>query len=204
MEGIGSLTRSADERRFNVAASRARDQMFLFHSVTVNDLSESDLRRKLLEFFENPKPQKIAGIDQTAEELERRAAQGNRGVIDPPDPFDSWFEVDVALELVRKGYNVQPQVAFAGRSIDLVIEGGQARLAVECDGDTWHGPDQYDKDMERQRQLERCGWEFFRVRESAFYANREVALEKLWPMLEERGIFPTATADRQRAELGRE
>lgn len=184
---IGPLTRSTDERRFNVAASRARDQMILFHSVTVNDLSESDLRRKLLDFFENTKPQKIAGIDR--EELERRAVQDNRAVIKPPDPFDSWFEVDVALEIARKGYIVQPQVAFAGRWIDLVIEGGQARLAVECDGDTWHGSDQYEKDMERQRQLERCGWEFFRVRESAFYANKEVALEKLWPMLEERGIF---------------
>lgn len=30
---IGSLTKSTDERRFNVAASRARDQMLLFHSV---------------------------------------------------------------------------------------------------------------------------------------------------------------------------
>ena len=141
-ERIGPLASPADERRFNVAASRARDQMFLFHSVTVNDLSTSDLRQELLKFFENTKPQKIAGIDR--EELERRAAQDNRKVINPPDPFDSWFEIDVTLEFLRKGYNVQPQVEFAGRRIDLVIEGGQARLAVECDGDTWHGPDQYE------------------------------------------------------------
>ena len=33
-ERIGALTTSADERRFNVAASRAKDQMYLFHSVT--------------------------------------------------------------------------------------------------------------------------------------------------------------------------
>src|SRR5262249_2782998 len=36
---LGTLTRMADERRFNVAASRARDQMWLFHTVTLNDLS---------------------------------------------------------------------------------------------------------------------------------------------------------------------
>ena len=191
-ERIGPLTSSADERRFNVAASRARDQMFLFHSVTVNDLSASDLRRRLLEFFKNTKPQEIAGMDR--EELERRAAQDNRKVIKPLDPFDSWFEVDVALELARRGYRIQPQVEFAGRWIDLVIEGGQARLAVECDGDQWHGLDHYEKDMDRQRQLERCGWEFFRVRESAFYANREFALAKLWSMLEERGIFPSSAS----------
>ena len=197
-ERIGPLTSSADERRFNVAASRARDQMFLFHSVTVNDLSASDLRRRLLEFFKNTKPQEIAGMDR--EELERRAAQDNRKVIKPLDPFDSWFEVDVALELARRGYRIQPQVEFAGRWIDLVIEGGQARLAVECDGDQWHGLDHYEKDMERQRQLERCGWEFFRVRESTFYANRAFALAKLWPMLEEREIFPASASGGGKAE----
>ena len=56
--------------------------------------------------------------------------------------------------------------------------------------------------MERQRQLERCDWEFFRVRGSAFYANKDAALEKLWPALEEREIFPGSTTDRQEAELG--
>lgn len=50
---------------------------------------------------------------------------------------------------------------FAGKRIDLVIEGNQAQLAVECDGDFWHGPEQDEKDSERQRMLERCGWQFF-------------------------------------------
>ena len=35
-------------------------------------------------------------------------------------------------------------------------------------------------------QLERCGWEFFRVRESAFYSNKARALQALWRTLEER------------------
>jgi very-short-patch-repair endonuclease len=118
----------------------------------------------LLEFFENTKSQEIAGIER--EELERRAAYDNRAIIKPPTPFDSWFEVDVALELVRKAFNVCSQYEVAGKRIDLVVEGGQARLAVECDGDAWHGVDHYESDMQRQRQLERCGWEFFRVRAS--------------------------------------
>lgn len=186
-ERIGALTKTPDERRFNVAASRARDQMILFHSLTCNDLSTSCLRRRLLEFFENTEPRKIAGLAQ--DELERRAAQDNRRLVNPPPPFESWFEVDVALELLRKGFTVLAQYEFAGKRIDLVVEGGQARLAVECDGDQWHGADRYEADMQRQRQLERCGWEFFRVREAAFYANKESALSGLWGVLEERGIF---------------
>jgi len=187
-ERIGSFTKSADERRFNVAASRAQDQMFLFHSVRNEDLSSACLRKRLLEFFENRKPQQIPGIDQ--EELARRASRDNRSVIRPPTPFESWFEVDVALELLKEGYWVFPQYEISGKRIDLVVEGGQARLAVECDGDKWHGLDRYEADMYRQRQLERCGWEFFRVRESAFYADKELALQGLWRVLEERGIYP--------------
>lgn len=187
-ERIGPLTKAADERRFNVAASRARDMMILFHSVTCDDLSTSCLRRHLLDFFENTKPQQVAGIER--DELERRASQDNRRVVNPPAPFESWFEVDVALELLRHDFTVLAQHEIAGKRIDLVVEGGQARLAVECDGDNWHGADRYEADMQRQRQLERCGWEFFRVRESAFYTDKIAALKQLWFMLEERGIFP--------------
>lgn len=197
-ERIGPLTKVSDERRFNVAASRARDQMILFHSVTCDDLSASCLRRKLLGFFESTKPQQIAGIDR--DELERRAAQDNRHIVNSPEPFESWFEVDVALELLRKGFSVLAQHEVVGRRIDLVVEGGQARLAVECDGDHWHGADRYEADMQRQRQLERCGWEFFRVREAAFYSNKDDALSELWQALEERDIFPIS----QRLDLAPE
>ncbi|MHB0857615.1 MAG: AAA domain-containing protein [Anaerolineae bacterium] len=187
-EQIGPLTRSADERRFNVATSRARDQMFLFHSVSYSDLSERCLRRRLLQFFENTSPPKIA--DTNVDELERRAAQDNRSIVRQPLPFDSWFEVDVALELRRRGFRVIPQYPVAEYRIDLVVEGSQTRLAIECDGDAWHGADRYEADMQRQRRLERCGWMFFRVRESAFYSNRDDVLQDLWRVLEERGILP--------------
>jgi very-short-patch-repair endonuclease len=196
-ERIGPLVKAADERRFNVAASRAQDMMILFHSVNCDDLSGACLRRQLLEFFENTKAQQIAGIAR--DELERRAAQDNRRVVVPPAPFESWFEVDVSLELLRKDYTVLAQHKVAGKRIDLVVEGGQARVAIECDGDDWHGADRYEDDMQRQRQLERCGWEFFRVRESVFYANREDALTALWGVLEERGIFPNSRREDQSA-----
>ena len=92
---IGPLTRAADVRRFNVAASRARDQMYLFHSVTCDELSMHCLRRRLLEFFENTKPEPIPGIE--LEELERRAFQDNRSVVKPPKPFESWFDSSLTV-----------------------------------------------------------------------------------------------------------
>jgi len=198
-ELIGSLTKASYERRFNVAASRARDQMFLFHSVTCEDLGMSCLRRRLLEFFQGTKPKEIAGIDK--ESLERKALNENRSIVKAPMPFDSWFEVDVALEILRKGFDIIPQYEIGGYRIDLVIEGGDIRLAVECDGDHWHGLDRYEEDMHRQRQLERCGWEFFRIRESAYYSNRERALERLWEVLEEIGVCPVEPQSFDDSEL---
>ena len=45
----------------------------------------------------------------------------------------------------------------------MVVEGvGDVRLAIECDGDEYHGPDRWQHDMSRQRILERAGWVFWR------------------------------------------
>jgi len=188
-ETIGPLVKAADERRFNVAASRARDQMWLFHSVTRADLSKNCFRYKLLEFFEETKQIKINGLK--IDELIQFSNQSNRAIIKPPVPFDSWFEVDVAIEIAKKGYQVIPQFEFAGKRIDLVIQGENGlRLAVECDGDQFHGADEFDDDMNRQRILERCKWVFYRIRASSFYSNKEKTLEGLWQKLEERKIYP--------------
>ena len=189
-ERIGALTKPADERRFNVAASRARDQMWLFHSVTQNDLSAVCLRRRLLDYFYDPVSQITKALGADAEKLRRIAHQADRQIEKPPDPFDSWFEVDVALRIASKGYRVIPQYPFAGKRIDLVIEGARAQLAVECDGDFWHGPSEYEKDMERQRILERCGWQFFRIRECEYNIDPANALEPLWRELSKLGITP--------------
>jgi very-short-patch-repair endonuclease len=33
------------------------------------------------------------------------------------------------------------------------------KIAIECDGDYWHGDDQFEQDMQRQEILERAGWQ---------------------------------------------
>ena len=74
--------------------------------------------------------------------------------------------------------------------IDLVVEGMQGRLAVECDGDEWHGPERYEQDMARQRDLERAGWQFVRIRGGDFYRDSGKATEPLWSELDSLGIKP--------------
>ncbi|MDR1365574.1 MAG: DUF559 domain-containing protein [Holosporales bacterium] len=185
---FGTLADIKAEQRFNVAMSRAKEQIILFHSVKISDLSPSCLRRKLIDFFQRKNANSVAGI--MAEELAKAAYKADRSYVKAPNPFESWFEVDVALEIMQRGYRITPQYEIVGRRIDLVVEGGQSKLAVECDGDYWHGVDRYEEDMQRQHQLERCGWEFFRVRSSSFYFDKENALDKLWKLLNERYILP--------------
>jgi DNA-binding winged helix-turn-helix (wHTH) protein/very-short-patch-repair endonuclease len=146
------------------------------------------LRRKLLSFFENPGHGESDRWSEDLDTLERQA-RGPRRRGNQPEPYESWFEVDVALELLRRKYTVRPQVEIAGKRIDLVIDGMDARLAVECDGDAWHDAEHYEYDMARQRQLERAGWTFVRVRESDFYADREGTIKTITDACEELGIY---------------
>ena len=191
---IGAFTKASDQRRFNVAASRAKDQMWLYHTATANDLSDTCMRKRLLEFFNNPESQLTQALGEEAERLREKARSANRRIEKPPKPYDSWFEVDVCLAISARGYRVIPQYRIAGKSIDLVVEGKESQLAVECDGDHWHGADRYQEDMERQRKLERAGWQFHRIRESSFYANQEKDLEDLWAKFREINIFPLGSS----------
>ena len=69
---------AADQRRFNVAASRAQDQMWLFHSVATNDLSESCLRRKFLEYCLNPKSRIFVALNEEVITLREKAFPRNQ------------------------------------------------------------------------------------------------------------------------------
>jgi len=183
------------EREFNVAASRAIDQMWLFHSATLNDLSPDCLQYKLLDHCQNPRveQQDIEGL--SIDQIRAVATQSERRAGRQPPPFDSWFEVDVFLKIVERGYQVMPQYVVNPFDrtfrIDMVVEGLHGRLAVECDGDQWHGPDRYEHDMARQRELERASWRFWRVRGGAFYYDPDAAMESLWDTLRDSGIYPS-------------
>lgn len=168
------LSRDTFAQRFNVAASRARDRMYLVRSVEPEHLSEADrLRRSLIGHFAAP----FAQDEVRMEDLRERC--------------ESPFEREMYDELTQRGYWVTPQVRVGQYRIDMVLEGhNDARLAVECDGDKYHGADKWADDMQRQRVLERAGWVFWRCFASAFIRRRKDMLEDLLKTLAERGIEP--------------
>ncbi|HBK83052.1 MAG TPA: hypothetical protein DDZ41_05565, partial [Flavobacterium sp.] len=89
-------------KKINVALSRAKEQMILFHSVEHNDLQTNDFRNKILSFFKDEaKP--ISQLQINNNNIERYRHN-------VPEPFDSWFEFDVAKALIENGYSyIEPR-----------------------------------------------------------------------------------------------
>ena len=74
---IGTLADERARRRFNVAVSRAKDQLWLFHTATSRDLSPTCVRRALLEYCANPAVwHTVADGAVTVADLERMRTRG--------------------------------------------------------------------------------------------------------------------------------
>ena len=160
------------KKRYNVAASRARDQMWVVHSLDSKaDLKPGDLRRRLIEHALDPASATRAleeGASRDGSDLERRVAEA----------------------LAERGYRVVPQWKVGKYHIDLVVLGAKSRLAIECDGDRYLPLERIPEAMARQAVLERLGWKFERVRASEFLVDAERALSPVLRRLESLGIVP--------------
>ena len=127
------------QQRYNVAVSRAKNQVWIVHSLHKNEDLKAhggcfDIRRSLLEYAANPK------VFNKDEEISKQA--------------ESPFEVEVCQYLSSYGFDFIQQYPAGAYRIDIAMKG--RKVAVECDGDRWHSsPKQIEADMERQTILER-------------------------------------------------
>ena len=180
-DGAGPMSLRQDgadgmyKKRFNVASSRAKDQLWVVYSLDAQtQLKPNDIRRRLIDH----------AIDPSS-----LMNQLNAGLVKTESPF----EAEVFKILCGHGYRVTPQWQVGAYRIDMVVEGNGKRLAVECDGERWHY-DKAEEDLARQALLERLGWTFVRIRGSVFYRDktpgRQVALLSLLQRLKETGIEP--------------
>ena len=175
-DNVRALSGEMYEQRFNVAVSRARDRLYLFRSFRREDIRETDLRAKLIAHFQNP-------VHRDTERKGRERCESD-------------FERAVYDQLNQAGYRVIPQVPAGGYRIDMVVEGnGGKRLAIECDGDQYHGPDMWMADLHRQRTLERAGWTFWRCWGSSYYRDPSACMADLFATLQHHGIDPIGGMD---------
>ena len=152
------------KKTFNVAASRARNQLWVVHSLNpMTDLKSGDLRLRLIQHAENPKNLRLA-IEATQKKS---------------DPNSQVFERGVIKDLMLEGFRITPQFSVGAYTIDMVVEGNSKRIAIECDGDRFHPPEKLADDIQRQLVLERLGWKFIRIRGSEYFRHREAAIKRV-------------------------
>jgi very-short-patch-repair endonuclease len=170
---IAAFTKREYHRRINVAASRARDQLWIFHSVQPSSLLADDARGLLLTYAQN-----VTVVSAVTGDLAARC--------------ESDFERDVLRRLIDRGFRPVPQFRIGGYRIDFVLAAPDGRrLAIECDGDSYHGPEQWESDMRRQAVLERVGnCVFVRIRGSIFAREPQAAMRPVWQRIEELNVAP--------------
>lgn len=163
----------AYRKRYNVAVSRAKDQLWVVDSLdSSNDLKPGDIRRTLIEYSKDPK-----AFEQIRKEVESRS--------------ESPFEASVVTALTCRGYKLAQQWEVGSYRLDIVAIGGSRHIAIECDGERYHsGETKIREDMERQTILERSGWRFIRIRGSEYYRNPEATIDRVVSELHIMGIEP--------------
>jgi very-short-patch-repair endonuclease len=185
----GAFTKRDFHRRINVAASRARDQLWVFHSVGLGDLHADDARALLLAHVLRPP----ADDDDPAGPPEQRC--------------ESEFERAVLRRLTGRGLRPTVQYRIGDYRIDFVVTAPDGRrLAVECDGDRYAGAEAFARDLRRQSILERVGnCVFVRLRASTFHRDPDAAMAPVWLRAEDLGIAlqqPSDPAEPVRAQGG--
>lgn len=159
------------KKRYNVAVSRARDQIWLVHSIdSENDLKPGDIRKELLDYLKNPHSKDIE-YDTLSKEAE------------------SEFEKEVMRYLIDRGYKIVPQWQVGSFRIDMVAIYNDKKIAIECDGEKWHGEEKFEEDMIRQSILERLGWRFIRIRGSEFYKDKIQTMKVVCDKIDRVGIY---------------
>lgn len=156
---VKALTTKEFERSFNVAASRAKEQVILVYSIHPNELSKECLRYKLITYY------------NTFDKNEK---------IDRDIKLNTDFEKELYIELRKNKIDAMSHFKIGKYELDFVIDDENGKkIAIQCDGDECKSKEEYEADISEQDVLIRCGWKFIRVRASQFYANKEKTLSEL-------------------------
>lgn len=160
------------KKRWNVAVSRARDQLWLVHSFDpAAQLKPDDLRRSLFDWADG-------------------VMSGTIGAAEPFDLPDSEFTGQALRALRKRGYRVEAGHDAGAWRLDMVVRARGRAAAIECDGSGREDEDAIRRDMERQTVLERAGWKFVRVRSADWFRRPEKTLERVCEALAALGIAP--------------
>ena len=101
-DSVRTVTKDDAKKRYNVAVSRAKDQLWVVHSLNQEKLSKDDLKYQLLDYASH-----YPAYMEEQMQIEKNA--------------DSPFEVDVAHYLNREGIPFYPAISGGSLSFDFAV-----------------------------------------------------------------------------------
>jgi very-short-patch-repair endonuclease len=159
----------------NVAFTRARDEVHVFHSANIQDFGMTDGSGAIKDWLLHCASQESSN-SFASRQLESKLASAQSG-----------FEQQVIAELHNRGVETRPQFPSCGFFIDIVAELGDIRIAIECDGEKWHLDEHGHlrvEDLARQEILERAGWQVVRVPYRSWRDDPQAQIQRLMNLLE--------------------
>ncbi|MBI1225919.1 MAG: AAA family ATPase [Bacteroidetes bacterium] len=163
-------------RIFNVAASRAKEKSVVVHSIhpdAVAIMNPECYRKRLIDYYGN------ISIGQDG----AKGVRNLQTLINQVDANSGEFEKTVCKFLYSNDFGdfLFPQFEVGKYRIDFGLIKNNKKLAIECDGFTYHsGIEKIKEDITRQLILERAGWRFFRIQSTDwFYKNEYVSRQLL-------------------------
>jgi very-short-patch-repair endonuclease len=135
----------------NVAFTRAREEVHVFHSAPIEAFGMASGEGTLLDWLKHCARIELTTFDPSSLGLIRTQSE---------------FEANVIKALQGQGIKTVAQYPSCGFFIDIVAEREGDRVAIECDGEIWHEDEHGElkvEDVERQEILERAGWRVLRI-----------------------------------------
>jgi hypothetical protein len=202
-QNLDPMNQESDQRNFNLAVSRAKEQVILFHSIEQKGLKPLCLRAKLLKYFQTPHPWPL-GLppELDTEALKTFIKDSECFWSSPPRPFEKWFEVILFLKIKEKGYFVIPKFETVGKKMDFMITGDKNSLVIDCFGKLSKNP-LVTPSLDERTQVNR--WpHYYIMRESLFTLDSEGCLQSLWNKLNSLGIYPRISSPPKEKILSQE
>ncbi|MEW9094517.1 MAG: AAA domain-containing protein [Clostridiaceae bacterium] len=166
---FASLTKDSDIRRFNVAASRAKNQMWLFYSIDIQTLNRDCVRYSLLNYCLNYKDYKKE-----------------------KDKVEYVFYSDIQREIYNRlcsmGFNPYLNLNIGGIKIDFVLENLKNKVAIICSDEWKNSRSNWNEMYEDKFKLKTLGWHIIEIRNIEFYRRPEELMKEVYSSLELRGI----------------
>lgn len=165
--------REEAKKVFNVASSRACNQLWVVHSVKPDkDLKVGDLRYKLIKHAQGP-----AGL--RTKTIMKEVA------------YKSDLQRSIFKELQSRKYQVILNYELGMGTIDIVVQGEERRrLAIQCDGECSKTKEDLKFEMEYYMTLRRLNWGIFHIRATEYYMDPEKTVKGLQRRLKRSGIGP--------------